>query len=239
MMAMLTQLMARFDALSARERGLVATALLGCVAFVFWAVLIDPQLLRRRMAEQSAVAQRAQIEMLRAQVAALLSPTQSPEAIARGEIEALKRQLGETGARLATLENVLVAPQRMTRLLESMIGGRSNLRLLSLRTLPVVPVLEKKDGGGKPETAQADQRRSPSAGEKPGAIAEAGGLFKHGVELQLEGGYSDITEYLERLEKLPQKLLWSGFSLSGEKYPKVVLKLTVFTLSMDRTWMTF
>lgn len=239
MKAMLAQLTGRFDALSARERGLVATALLGCVVFVFWAVLIDPQLLRRRMAEQSMAAQRAQIEMLRAQVAALQSPTQSPEAIARGEIETLKKQLGETGARLATLENALVAPQRMSRLLESMIGGRSNLRLVSLRTLPVVPVLEKKDGGGKPEAAQVDQRKPPSIGEQPGAVAEAGGLFKHGVELQMEGSYSDITEYLERLEKLPQKLLWSSFSLSGEKYPKVVLKLTVFTLSMDRTWMIF
>ncbi|SDI19258.1 type II secretion system protein GspM [Propionivibrio dicarboxylicus] len=235
----LAQLTARFDALSARERGLVAAALLGSVAFIFWVVLIDPQMLRRRMAEQSVAVQRGQIEMLRAQVAALASPTQSPEAIARREIESLKKQVGETGERLATLENALVTPQRMSRLLESMIGGRSNLRLLSLRTLPVMPVLEKKDGGGKPGATQADQRKTQSVGEKASAIAETGGLFKHGVELQMEGGYSDITEYLERLEQLPQKLLWSSFSLSGEKYPKVVLKLTVFTLSMDRTWMTF
>lgn len=239
MKAMLMQLAARFDALSARERGLAAAASLGCVAFAFWSLLIDPQLLRRRIAEQSAAAQRGQIEMLRAQVAVLLSPTQSPETKARGELESLKKQLGETGERLVRLESALVAPQRMSHLLESMIGGRNNLRLLSLRTLPVMPVLEKKDGGGKPETAQADQKISVSANEKQGVPVETGGLFKHGVELQMEGGYSDITEYLERLEHLHQKLLWSNFSVSGEKYPRVVLKLTVFTLSMDRTWMTF
>ena len=44
-----------------------------------------------------------------------------------------------------TMEGALVPPQRMAGLLESMIGGRSGLRLIGLRTLPVAPVLEKKD----------------------------------------------------------------------------------------------
>ena len=40
-----------------------------------------------------------------------------------------------------------------------------------------------------------------------------------------------------RLEKSPQKLLWSRVSLSADKHPKLVLTLTVFTLSLDRTWL--
>ena len=40
-------------------------------------------------------------------------------------------------------QGALVPPQRVAGLLEDMIGRRSGLRLLSLRTLPVTPVLER------------------------------------------------------------------------------------------------
>ena len=88
-------------------------------------------------------------------------------------------------------------------------------------SLPVAPVLEKKEGAAKD------------------AAGMTGGLYKHGVELRLEGGYAELADYLARLEKLPQKLLWSNASLSADKHPKLVLTLTVFTLSLDRAWLAF
>ena len=156
-------------------------------------------------------------------MAALQAASSSPEAQARAELAALKGQLGELGNRLAAMESSLVPPQHMAHLLESMIGGRSGLRLVSLRTLPVAPVLERKAGGEK----------------EGGAPGIDGGLFKHGIELRLEGSYSELAGYLARLEKLPQKLLWSDVSLSADKHPKLVVSLTVFTLSLDRAWLAF
>lgn len=236
MKAGLQPLMARFDALSARERGLLAAALLAGVIFVMWTALIEPDRTRTRIAEQNIAAQQVQSQLLQTKIAVLQSPDKSPEVLARAELDSLKKQLGETGERLATLESVLVSPQRMTGLLESMIGGRSGLRLLSLRTLPVQPVLEnkEKEGGVKNDGAKA------SAGPmKSGTAVEAGGLFKHGVELRLEGSYADLADYLRRLEQQPQKLLWSNVSLVAEKQARLVLTLTVFTLSLDRTWLAF
>lgn len=67
----------------------------------------------------------------------------------------------------------------MSGLLEDMIGQRTDLlRLLSLKTLPVAAALEKKAavGGAEPGKAVA----------APSKVSE--GLFKHGVEITLEGG---------------------------------------------------
>ncbi len=220
MKALLSGLIAKFDALAQRERRLVGAAVLIGVALLGWSLFIDPSLTRLRIAERGIADQRSQFVALQAQMAALQSPEQDPEALARAELAGLKKQLSVLNEELATMESRLVPPQRMASLLEQMIGRKSGLRLLSLRTLPAALVLEKKEGAEAPVSAKA-----------------TAGLYKHGVEIKLEGGYAELADYLARLEKAPQKLLWSSVSLSTEKHPKLVLTLTVFTLSLDRTWL--
>lgn len=216
-------LTARFDALAKRERYLVAVALLGGVLLLGWTTIVDPARSRSRVAERAIVEQRAQLAAIAAQLQALQTGP-NPEALAAAELVEIKQQVKALYERYAALGGSLVAPQQVAGLLEDMLGGKSNLRLLSLRTLPVAPVLETK--GGATATAA-----------NPPAPAAPAGLYKHGVEIRLEGGYAELADYLQRLEKSPQKLLWSSVSLSAENHPKLVLTLTVFTLSLDRTWL--
>lgn len=224
--------LSKFDALSIRERVLVVGAVLGGGVFALVSLWIEPDRQRAHLAEQNISIKSLQRQMLQAQIAVLQSPESSREVVARKELETLKVQLAEKGDRLTALESVLVPPQQMVALLERMVGGPAGPRLLSLRTLPPLPLLEKKEAGAGGEGLKA-------AALKFGESVEAAGLFKHGVELRLEGNYADLAEYLIRLEKLPQKLLWSKVSLSAEQHPRVVLNLTVFTLSMDRAWLVF
>ena len=220
MKARFLQLAAKYDALAQRERWLVAVAVLGGVLMLGWSLVIDPALMRIRMAERGITEQTAQLSMFRGQLTALQSSARDPEVLARNELEGIKKQLGEVSVRLSAMERELVPPQRMTGLLEEMIGRKNGLRLLSLRTLPVASVVEKK------ENAEASEAKKLTSG-----------LFKHGVEIKLEGSYAELSDYLARLEKSPQKLLWSSVALSAEKHPKLVLTLTVFTLSLDRAWL--
>lgn len=214
-------LMAKYDALVLRERRLVALALLGGVLLVGWSMAIDPAFSRLRIAERGIAEQRAQLASLQTQTAILQSPDHDPDVRARAELAALKAQLSGLRERLSTVENALVPPQRMTGLLEEILGRRSGLHLLSLHTVSVKPVLEKNEGA---------ESASPTK-------TVAGGLYKHGVEIKLEGSYAELADYLARLEKSPQKLLWSSATLSAEKHPRLVLTLTVFTLSLDKAWL--
>lgn len=236
MKAYLAGLIARFDALARRERWLVAAAILGGALLIGWTLIIDPAQERSRTAVRGIADQRAQLAALAAQTAALQGPGQHPEALAAAELAALKRQLNGLNERFAALQGQLVAPQGMAGLLEDLLGRKSGLRLLSLRTLPVAPVLATEDGAGAASSTSSASSANPvtavAAAAKP-----AGGLFKHGVELKLEGSYAELADYLARLEKSPQKLLWSSVSLATEKHPTLVLTLTVFTLSLDQTWL--
>ena len=220
------KLAARYDAMQLRERWLVALAMLGGIVLIAYSFVIDPALKRAQLAERSAADQSAQLSNLEIQIRALQSPDKDPDVAANAELSALKTKLAELAGRLETLESTLVPPQRMPLLLEDMIGRKSGLRLLSLKTLPVAPLLEKKASAEEKDAKAADSRVNSSAG-----------LYKHGVEIKLEGSYQELAAYLERLEKSGQKLLWSSVSLSAEKHPQLVLSLTVYTLSLDRAWL--
>jgi MSHA biogenesis protein MshJ len=221
---------ARFDALQARERGWLAAAILGGVIMLGFSLFIEPAMTRARLAERAMSEQQVQIASVQAQIQALQSPAQDPDVAARAELSRLKKELGELASRLSALEKSLVPSRRMAGLLEDMIGRKSALRLLSLKTLPVAPLLDKKT-----EKTAMDESSAPKAAEpQPNQSA---GLFKHGIEIKIEGSYQDLMAYLERLEKEKLKLLWSNVSLYADKHPKLVLTLTVFTLSLDRAWL--
>jgi MSHA biogenesis protein MshJ len=221
----LAKIFARYDALQPRERLLIALGLLGGIVLVTFSAFIDPALKRGQQAERTAIEQRAQLQGLRAQMVALQSPNLNPDVAARAELDGLKKQLDELASRLQAMEQSLVPPQQMSALLEDMIGPRSGIRLLGLKTLPPMPLLERKDDAKEPS--------------KPPRASDAGsaGLFKHGVEIRLEGSYQDLSAYLARLEQSKMKLLWSTVSLSAINHPKLVLTLTVYTLSLDRAWL--
>lgn len=214
---------ARYDAFSRRERWMIAAAVLGGILLIAITLFIDPALQRSKIADRDIVDHRAQLAALQAQLLALQSPGQNPDVVVRAELSESKGRLAELGGRFAAMESSLVSPQRMPGLLEDLIGRQGGLRLLSLRTLPVAPVLDGKSA------AKADD-----AGKDANVSA---GLYKHGVEIRLEGGYQELAAYLARLEKAPAKLLWGAMTLTADKHPKLVLTLTVYTLSLDRTWL--
>ena len=218
---------ARYDALQSRERWLVAAAVLGGIVLLGYTLFVEPALKRSQLAERSMIEQQTQLAGLQAQSVALQSPERDPDVAASAELASLKKQLAELGSRLVAMESSLVPPQRVPGLLEDMIGRKSSLRLLSLKTLPVAPLLDKKPGSEETATEK-------SAGNPANSSA---GLFKHGIEIRLEGSYEELAAYLDRLERSKLKLIWSSVSLSANRHPKLVLTLTVYTLSLDRAWL--
>ena len=53
----------------------------------------------------------------------------------------------------------------------------------------------------------------------------------------MRGGYADLTQYLQMLEKLPTQMFWGMADLNVVKYPQAELTLTLYTLSLDKTWL--
>ena len=62
-------------------------------------------------------------------------------------------------------------------------------------------------------------------------------LYRHGIELTLEGGFADLVSYLDALEDMPQRLLWGAMRLKVAQHPRALLTLRVYTLSFDGHWL--
>jgi MSHA biogenesis protein MshJ len=62
-------------------------------------------------------------------------------------------------------------------------------------------------------------------------------IFKHGVQMTVRGNYADLMQYLTALEKMPTQMFWGMAKLSVIQYPNAELTLTLYTLSLDKTWL--
>ena len=219
MKAQLEQLAARFNALGLRERALVFGGLLVTAIVLFYLMALEPTLvLKKRLTQQLADAQKS-LQTLQS----LKTPAQDPLASRRAERDALRKQLAEVDKSMGQIQRGLVPPERMGRLLEDVLRRSRGLQLVALRTLPVKRFDPAGGAGGDEKVAEADRQ-----------------LYQHTFEMTVHGSYADLHDYLRMVEQLPWRLFWNRISVnvSAEQHSsKLVITLTVQTLSLSKAWL--
>jgi len=227
----------KFAALSRRERAIVAGALVFGGGFLIFNFGIDPSLQKARGATRAEVAARTELAQQQAMVAVLKTQNADPDAPNRKRLAQTKQELVTVSERLASFEAGMVPPARMQAFLQGLLAKNRAIEVLGLKTLPVMPVgapvaAEKTDAAA---VAQGPGKEKPAQGAvKPGAVE---GIYQHGIEITVAGSYNDLLNYLAELERLPQRVMWNSVSLKADKYPRNVMKLTVYTLSLDKNWL--
>ena len=222
--------LAWFAARVPRERIIVAAAALGGILFLGYSYAIEPALLESRRAARTAAEARAAATQATAAAAALAKQNLDPDAPLRAELDHTRALLAEQSQRFEAVDRSLVPPERVPALLESLLARSRTLQLVSLRTLPPTPVIERK--------AAASANSAAAAAPASAAIDPvAPNLFKHGVEIRIAGSYADLLAYVTELENAPQRLLWGRMDLAVADYPRSVLTLTVHTLSLEKSWL--
>lgn len=174
----------------------------------------------------------------------------------QAELAQWRQRLKDADAGLRAHEDSLVGADRMLDLLEKLLARHGEVQVRGLRSLGRSDLLNPAANPANPSanaTAAAPALPAPvaaaaaSAGITLPAPAAAtapagrpvaiGGLYRHGVELVLEGSYADLLGYLQAMEALPQRVLWGGVQLQVEQHPRCVLTLRVYTLSRDPNWL--
>lgn len=117
-------------------------------------------------------------------------------------------------------------PQRIPALLHTLLTRHRGLTLVSMTTLPPRSLIELPPAGKDGAKPLEDHAALPG-----------GNLYKHGIEIKLAGGYQDLLAYVAELDASPQKLLRGGISLVVRQHPVSELTLTIYTLSLDTTWL--
>ena len=218
----------RLDGMALRERAILFFAFSLILLFVFNALFSGPITQKQREIARQLAQKQVDTRTIQEQTQQLLgNRTQDPDDVVKARIANLKERLHVVETRLAQRQRELVPPEKVTGLLEDMLRRERKLELVELKSMPPVPLFDDKTDPSK--VAQM----APTLGE--GAAAEMQ-VYRHGVEVTVRGSYLDLLSYLGDLEKLPVRMFWREVEVAGENYPMVTMKLHVYTLSLDRSW---
>ncbi len=217
----------RFAALNQREKYLVSGAVVALIVLGGYNLVIDPALASKAIAAKQVAQYQMDMTNVGAQVAALQAQLKNPDAATHAALTETHDRLANLDRQLRGFDQQLVAPEKMTLVLQELLSSHRGLELVSLRTLAPLSIL--------PPTADASAAK-PGEPVKPEA-ADSGNIYKHGIEIKVAGSYQDLVAYVNEIEHSSQHLLLGRIKLSVTKYPRVELTLTVYSLSLDRTWL--
>jgi MSHA biogenesis protein MshJ len=208
---------ARFDALSLRERVMVSAAVLVALLALTYTMMLEPELQKQRRSSAAMLQKQSEMRALDAQVQGLLGArAQDPDRARRERLAQLTGQLGELDSRISAEERRFTQPAQMRGVVEGVLNRARGVELVEMKTL-AVSTLSAKDAKDKEPKERF--------------------IYRHGLELTVSGSYLDLLAYLRDLESLPTQLYWGALSIDASQYPRVLMKLTVYTLSLDRAWL--
>lgn len=208
-----------FDARNSRERAIVAASVLFLILYPAYLYLIEPAVINARKLSAEAQQQRAAAAQLQSQIAMLQAQAHDPEAALRKTLADLRQQIAAQEPRFKVVEQSMVPAAKVVALLERLLVRNRSLQLVSLKSLPPTPLVERK--------------AAPDAGT---GVPEAN-VYNHGIEIAVSGGYGDLLSYLSELEKSPQRVLWGKLVLDASDHSHIVMTLTLNTLSLDQAWL--
>jgi MSHA biogenesis protein MshJ len=215
----------RIDAMTLRERVLIFGAVTAVLVALLQTLLLDGEMKKERRLSTAITQRQAEVKALDAQVAKLAaSPVQDVERGRRERLAEVNRLLAETEKVIATEERKFTAAEKMKRVVEEMLARNRGVQLVEMRTLPTVTIAEARSPAGQKPVA-----RPATPGERL--------IYRHGMELTVSGAYLELLRYLEQLEGLPTQLYWSELALNAASYPSHTMKIVVYTLSLDPSWL--
>ena len=229
----------KIDALSLRERVMIFAGAALTLMLLLNALLFDPQFAQQKQLSQQIKQDQSKIAEMQAGIQQKVkSQVVDPDAANKALLEKFQQQSQQMRGDLAGLNNVLVKPENMASLLEDILQRNGKLRLISLNTLPVsslVPAASEESKNPPEKVAAAAPSTTASVAAQGGS--DAGDIYKHGVEIVVQGKYLDMIGYMAALEAMPWQLYWGKARMHVETYPEATLSLTLFTLSLDKKWL--
>lgn len=236
----LRQLQRRFDERTPRERLMLIAAGLAAALALGDALWITPGLAALQAARQRASSAQAGRQGAMADLQRLQTVANAQSQQLQSELKTWRQKVREGDAALRQHQDTLVGPEGMVQLLDHVLARHGSLRVRALRSLGRTDLLAAATSATGSTSAQlaaaAASAAQPLAGD--GATGNAPpSLYRHGVEITLEGGFGELLSYLRTLESMPQHVLWGGLQLKTTQHPSTVMTLRLYTLSRDRNWM--
>lgn len=244
----------RFDARPQRERMAIMLAAVALLLLVADRVWLTPAFSAFSSASQALAAARTEQQALADEAERRRVQGDANRRALDADIAQWRQRTSQGAQALADTQAGLIGPDRMVALLEQMLPRQGSVKVVGLTTLAPQDARTPIGAAARPNTSTTTPAPLPAAAASAvpalaGALAtpvattanpavEGAPLYRHGVEITVEGSYGDLMAWLFSLENLPgPRLLWGGVKLNVDQHPTVRLSLTVYTLSLDRAWL--
>ncbi len=219
----------QFAGKSPRERLLMLVAALALVYVIADVSALTPLQRQIRQSQVQTDAQQADIAALNREIATLSAQLAGQNAADKAlQLQELQRIIAEADALLSEDDG---GSLRLSALLGTLLRTTPGLKLVSLKTLPVVPLLPRgpqaKDGTAlKPAVPVTGKAEAP----EPPPVA----VHQHGVEIVIQGNFLALLPYMDKLRRYPKRLFWTSASLDVIRHPEAQLRLSITTLSEQK-----
>lgn len=223
------QLSARFMAMPQRERYLLPGALCFAILMLGHLLLIEPARKQHRLIQAQYSQESNELIVAQTQLKALNAKLANPDAELHTQLAELRTQTRAADDQFKQLQSSLVPAHEMSQWLAGLLQAQRGLQLTGLRSLPVSSVADLVAAKAAPAASAAS---SPGDSTTPRDTW----LYRHGVEVTLRGNYADLHAYLKTLEQLPRRVYWGELKINAQDSPAVVMTLTVYTISLEKTW---
>jgi MSHA biogenesis protein MshJ len=219
----------RVDALTVRERAIIAVTLVVATLFVWSELVLSDQMAQRRQAEREVTQLRGEVATLTAEQARLQQrQNQDPNRDLEVRLERYQKEIERVDRLLEEQTLEFISPRQMVVVLKSMIQKEKGLRLVRVESMePVDPVAALSRGDGEEDAGN---------GESSGQTQTSSGAYLHALEMEFEGDYLAVLKYIRHLESLEWKFVWRSLSVELVNYPTTTARLRLETLSQSDGW---
>jgi MSHA biogenesis protein MshJ len=200
-----------------RERVLLFLAMAFVLIAIADSLVIGPVAERERKLHAAIAGYQAELATAETYIRNMvISRGTDPDAPARARYQSLLDQVARIDAQIAQEQERFTSPERMRSVLEETLRATPGVQMIQLKNLTTDTLAEL----------------APAPGSASGVRTR---IYRHGFEVTVGGSYFDLYAYLRRLEQMP-RMYWGRADYAVHGYPNATLKLTVYTLSLDRTW---
>ncbi|MDR6965861.1 MSHA biogenesis protein MshJ [Shewanella putrefaciens] len=203
----------QFEVLSRRERVLIGIALLALVSIIGFMPLESLWKKQTSISQQlKALEQENQISVQQIELYQQRL-TMDPNQDYQQRLVLLQQQNQDIDAQLNEQMVDMVPADYMPALLGNLLGQVQGIKLIKFTSIAPVPLL-----------AVGDEKKL--------------NLYSHGIRMSLEGDYFSVMRFVEAVEAMPDKLYWKRLDYKVAEYPKGMIDIEVYTLSLNKDFIS-
>lgn len=210
-----------YEKISIREQQVVLIGVISALVLLIFMLLLEPFIISyQKKSGQYDDVVNAKNQLKNQLEETLARKFLDPNVALREEIARLEKESQDLDEDIGRLTKALVAPRQMVSLLENMLKNDEKIKLISLVNMPKEDVEFNLNKEGN-DTKEVDEK-------------DAGVIYKHAFEIEMEATYESTVKYLKRIDDLEWKVFWQQLDFEVKQYPSGILKIKIYTLSTSK-----